>query len=125
MPNYRMKADESGKSTTVNDIKWSETEKRIARKAFEIAYERECTDLARKVRAKAEKITEPDDIWRLHDFLTRKKKEIDKKYDYRYSVLILIFARLIKEGWLDFDDLKGLAEEKIAKISTIVNLQDV
>lgn len=106
----------------MNHIKWSKTEKQIARKAFEKAYERECADLAKKIRAKAEKITEPDEIWHLHDFLHKKKKEIDDKYDYRYSILILVFARLIKEGSLRFDDLEGLAEEKISKISSLVEV---
>ncbi len=48
-----------------------------------------------------------------------KRNEIDEKYDYRYSVLILVFARLIKDGWLSFEDLEGLAEEKIAQIGSI------
>ncbi len=28
-------------------------------------------------------IANPEDIWRLHDFLRDKQKEIDEKYDYR------------------------------------------
>jgi hypothetical protein len=107
----------------VNDTQWSKIEQRIARKAFEKAYERECGDLVNKVRTKAGNITKPGDIWRLHDFLTKKRKEVDEKYDYRYSVLILVFARLIKDGWLDFKDLEGLAEEKIDRIAAFVNLK--
>jgi hypothetical protein len=108
----------------MNDIKWSKTEKEIARKAFEKAYERECADLVNKVRTKAGNITKPGDIWRLHDFLTRKRKEIEKKYDYRYSVLFLVFAQLIKDGWLDFKDLEGLAEEKIGRIAALVDVNE-
>lgn len=107
----------------MHDIKWSKTEQRIARKAFEKAYERECADLVNKIRAKAGNITKPDDIWRLHDFLTRKRKEVDKKYDYRYLVLFLVFGQLIKDGWLDFKDLEGLAEEKIDRITALVNIR--
>ena len=98
------------------------TEKKIARKAFEKAYQRECSDLIEKIRTKAEEITEPDNIWRFHDFLTEKREEIDEKYDYRYSVLILVFARLINDGWLNFDDLKGLAENKIDRIESLINI---
>lgn len=106
----------------MNDIKWTRTEKRIARKAFDSAYERECADIAKRIRAKAERIAEPDDIWRLHDYITDKRNEIDEKYDYRYSVLIIVFARLIRDGWLSFEDLEGLAEEKIAQIASIIRL---
>ncbi len=75
----------------------------------------------RKGRAKAKKIAEPDDIWHLHEFLTEKRDEIDKKYDYRYSKLILVFTRLAKDGWLDFNDLNGLAANKIDRIESLIN----
>jgi hypothetical protein len=61
-------------------------------------------------------------MWHFHDFLTEKRDEIDEKYDYRYSVLILVFARLINDEWLDFDDLKGLAENKIDRIESLISI---
>lgn len=79
----------------MNDFKWSKTEKKIARAAFEKAYQRECSDLIEQIRTKAETITGPDNMWHFHDFLTEKREKIDEKYDYRYSVLIIVFARLI------------------------------
>jgi len=106
----------------MNDVKWSKTEKQIAKRAFEKAYERECDNLTKKIRSKAEKMKEPKDIWHLYDFLKRKTKEIEFKYEYRYSVLILVFARLMKDGWLDFDDLEGLAQEKIDRITALLKL---
>jgi hypothetical protein len=105
----------------MNDFKWSKTEKKIARTAFEKAYQRECSDLIEKIRTKAGEITEPDNMWRFHDFLTEKREEIDEKYDYRYSVLILVFARLVNDGWLDFNDLKGLADNKIDRIKSLID----
>jgi len=105
----------------MNDFKWSKTEKKIARVAFDKAYQRECSHLIEKIHTKAGEITGPDNIWRFHDFLTEKRDEIDKKYDYRYSKLILVFARLINEEWLDFEDLKGLAENKIGRIESLLN----
>jgi len=111
-----------GKLTIVKDLKWSKTEKQIAKNAFEKAYERECADLAKTIRLKAEEITESADIWRLRDFLNKNVKEIENKYDYRYSVLILVFAKLIKDGWLNIDDLKGLGQEKIDRITTLLTL---
>ena len=105
----------------MNDFKWSKTEKKIARIAFDKAYQRECSNLIEKIRTKAREITEPDNIWRFHDSLTEKRDEIDEKYDYRYSVLVLVFARLINDGWLEFYDLKGLAENKIDRIESLIN----
>lgn len=40
-------------------------------------------------------------------------------YDYRYSVLVTVFAGLLREGWITEEDLKGLAAEKIEKIKAI------
>lgn len=105
----------------MNDIKWSKSEKKIARGAFEKAYVRECADFAMKIRAQVEKISKPDDIWDLHKFMTEKIKEIEGKYYYRYSVLILVFARLVKDRWLDFNDLKGLPESKIDCTESLVD----
>jgi len=104
----------------MNHIKWSKSEKKIAREAFEKAYERECSYLAGRIREKANNIRKSDDVWELHDFLTEKRKEVDEKYDYRYSVLDFVFARLTKEGWLEYDDLEGVAEEKIECIKSLL-----
>ena len=95
---------------------WSKKEKAIARRAFEGAYEKECKDLIRQIQMRASEAKEPSNIWRLHDFLTKRIKEIENKYDYRYSMLNLVFARLMQEGWLTVDEIEGLSEDKISKI---------
>lgn len=101
---------------------WSKGEKTIARRAYEQAYDRELTALADEVRRSAQQITEPQHVWALHDFLTRKRKEIDQKYDYRYSQLVFVFARLIRDGWLSEDELAGLGEDKLARIRAWLEL---
>jgi hypothetical protein len=58
-------------------------------------------------------------MWHLHDFLSARRHEVDGKYDYRYSMLIFIFARLVKEGWLHLNELEGLDKSKIAKIAAL------
>ncbi len=103
----------------VSETSWSETEKKIAREAFDRAYERETSALIEKVREKASAIAELDDLWGLHDFLSAKRHDIDGKYDYRYSVLIFVLAGLLKEGWLQLDELKGLEQEKLAKVAAM------
>ncbi len=63
----------------------------------------------------------PKDMWSVQDYLGRQRRETDEKYDYRYSVLISVFAQLIGEGWIDLDDLDGLAEDKTDRIKHIVS----
>jgi hypothetical protein len=36
--------------------------------------------------------------------------------------LILVFGRLLREGWIEVDDLEGLDEEKITKIKYVAEL---
>ena len=107
---------------SMNDIKWTKAEKKVSRSAFDKAYQRECADLIKNLREKANEISKPDDLWLLHNSLTEKRDEIDEKYDYRYSKLILVFARLVKDGWLDFNELKGLTSDKIERIKSLVDL---
>lgn len=95
---------------------WSKKEKAIARQAFDKAYERELDSLMHEVKERANAIKAPEDIWLLHDFLKEKRREINEKYDYRYSQLIFVFGRLLNEGWLGIDDFEGLDEGKITKI---------
>jgi hypothetical protein len=106
----------------MNRITWSKKEKSIARRAFENAYEKECAEIITEMRKKANAASKPEHIWKLHDFLTEKRDQTDDTYDYRYSMLILVFARLIKEGWMKLDDLEGLREEKIEKIRYLLNI---
>jgi len=102
--------------------RWSTSEKQVARRAFDAARGREYKQLLSQTRQMADAMQEPSDLWRLHDFLTETRREIDEKYDYRYSVLIVVFARLIHEGWLSLEELEGLSEEKLAEVEQILEL---
>ncbi len=106
----------------VSDIDWSKAEREIARTAFEKAYEREIKALIEAVRDRASAITKPDDMWQLHDFLSAKRHAIDGKYDYRYSMLIFVFAQLVKEGWLQLKELDGLGTDKLTKIAALTRV---
>ena len=104
----------------MRDLKWSATEKKVARAAFDLALNREIESVRREVEAMLANSSDPRQVWTVHDFLTDKRDEIDLKYDYRYSVLISVFARLVREGWLSEDDLSGLSSEKLEAIKRIV-----
>ena len=102
---------------------WSKHEKAVARKAFHKAYERETVNIVNEVKKMANSIKTPENMWELHDFLTKKRNEIDYKYDYRFSHLIFVFGRLLREGWLKEADLQGLAEDKITQIKKFLLLK--
>jgi len=103
-----------------NEPTWSKSEKAIARKAFDAALEREFQEVIREAKQKAGQIKEPEDLWDLEHYLTQRRKEIDRKYDYRYSQLDLVFARLLREKWIDEEDLRGLGEDKLRAIRSYV-----
>ncbi|MDH3976569.1 MAG: hypothetical protein OEV42_20080 [Deltaproteobacteria bacterium] len=105
------------------EYNWSKKEKKIARQAFDRAYEREMRHLAEKVRKMLDDNEDARAVWRILDMLREEARETDFKYDYRYSVLILIFARLLREGWLMLEDLEGISEEKIEKIREVANIK--
>jgi Asp-tRNA(Asn)/Glu-tRNA(Gln) amidotransferase B subunit len=100
-------------STMMRDLKWSPAEKVIARKAFDRALQAELAEVIREAKNMAGKIEQPAELWELENYLTNRRKEIDRKYDYRYSVLPSVFAILIREGRLREEDLRGLAEDKL------------
>ena len=99
-------------------LHWSTAEKAVARKAFESALKREFEALIRETKQMAAAIAQSDDLWELEDHLTRRRKEIDRVYDYRYSVLLAVFGYLVREGRLRMEELIGLAEDKLASIRT-------
>lgn len=95
---------------------WTNSEKTVARLAFESALALETGALLATLKRKAAQATDPEDIWALHDFLTARRREMDDKYDFRYSQLVFVFARLLREGWLQEEALRGLGQEKLQAI---------
>ena len=104
----------------MNDTAWSKAEKKIAKEAFNKAYQRESKKIIKEI--KNYKLEEPDDIWSLSEMLNKREKDIDQIYDYRYSQLVMIFAILIKRGFLSIKELEGLSEDKLDRITKIINL---
>jgi hypothetical protein len=65
----------------MQDLKWSAAEKVIARKAFNLALERELQAAILEAKSKAAKIQESSDVWDLKQYLTQRRQEIDRIYD--------------------------------------------
>jgi len=83
----------------MRDLKWSPSEKAVARKAFDAALSRELKAVIAETKRLAARIEQPDDLWELERYLTAKRKEIDETFDYRYSVLPLVLGSLIRWYW--------------------------
>jgi hypothetical protein len=97
-------------------MKWSPAEKAVARRAFDLALGRELKAVIREAKDRAAKIHEPSALWELERWLTERRQEIDRKYDYRYSVLPLVLATLLREGRLTEDQLRGLGQDKFEAV---------
>ena len=100
----------------IRRMSWSHAEKAIARKAFERSLQHELETLVHEAKQMAAKIEQPSELWDLVDFLVKRRDEIDRKYDFRYSILPEVFGVLVREGRVSEEELRGLAEEKLAYI---------
>lgn len=98
------------------ELHWSHEEKGVARTAFDSALARENASIRREVENMLQRSREPSAVWDILELLATKQREIARKYDYRYSVLMGVFARLLAEGWITEKDLAGLSAEKLELI---------
>ncbi|MDS3861958.1 hypothetical protein RIF25_14230 [Thermosynechococcaceae cyanobacterium BACA0444] len=106
----------------IKDTGWSEKEKAVAQASLKLAREREIASLMLEVSHQANGMTTLDDLWKLHDFLSARRYDIEGKYEDEYSVLIFVLARLVKEGWLLAEELKGLEEDKLTKVTVLARM---
>lgn len=74
----------------MHELNRSDAEKAVARRAFYLALRKELEALIRDAKGRAAKIEEPSELWGLESWLTKRRREIDRRYDYRYSVLPLV-----------------------------------
>jgi Photoprotection regulator fluorescence recovery protein len=82
-----------------------------------MALGKELEALIREAKGRAARIEEPPELWALESWLTERRREIDRRYDYRYSILPFVFAQLLRDGRLTEDDLHGLEGAKLDLIS--------
>jgi hypothetical protein len=102
-----------------NEPIWSRSEKIIARTAFDAALGRELHEVIQEAKKMASQIQHSSDLWDLEHYLTQRRKEIDRKYDYRYSRLTHVFGRLLHENRLSEEELRGLGEDKLKSIRSL------
>ena len=102
-----------------NEPTWSKSEKGIARRAFDAALGRELHEIIQRAKQMANGIQQSSDLWDLEHYLTQRRKEIDRKYDYRYSQLTHVLGRLLYESRLSEEELRGLREDKLKSIRSV------
>src|SRR6201997_2617957 len=102
-----------------NEPIWSRSEKTVARAAFDAALKRELQEVMQEAKQMANQIKEAADAWDLEHYLTERRKEINRKYDYRYSQLTHVFGRLLYEGRVSEEELSGLREDKLKPIRSL------
>jgi hypothetical protein len=95
---------------------WSRSEKAIARKVFDAALKRELQQVMREAKQIANQIKEPANLWELERYLTQRRKEIDRKYEFRSSRLTWVFGTLLSEHQIREEELHGIGEDKIKAI---------
>ena len=95
---------------------WKPAEKAVARRAFDGALQREFESVIRKAKGLAAAIQQPSDLWDLERYLQTQRAQIDRIFDYRYSVLPNVLADLIRTGRLHENELQGLSDDKLAII---------
>jgi hypothetical protein len=108
--------------TALHDEMWTDREKRIARGVFEGALADELASTIADVKARAAAVVAPEDMWALERHLRERRRDIDRKYDYRYSQLVRVFGQLLREGRIREEQLVGLSEGKLNDIRRCASL---
>jgi hypothetical protein len=82
-----------------DEIPWTGSEKKAARRAFDRAFERQCASIVTEARRMMR--AGPTEIWRVHSYLSGQRKIVDRIYDYRYSVSRRALEAIALEGYRD------------------------
>ena len=108
----------------MRDFTWSDGEKKLARGVFEGALQAELAEVMADFKSRAAAAMTPDGVWELEGYLRGKRTGIDRKYDYRYSQLISVFAQLLREERVREAQLAGFSEEKLAAIRLMAGIEE-
>ena len=84
----------------MDKLKWSESEKNLSRRVFDAALKAELSGIMAEFKSRATAAATPEEMWALEDYLSMKRRDVDAKCDYRYSQLLFVFGRLVREGHL-------------------------
>lgn len=105
-----------------NEPTWSRSERAIARAVFDAALDRELHELMQEVKQMASQIKQPSDLWDVEQYLTQRRKDIDRKYEFRSSRLTRVFGTLLYERRVSETELRGLHQNKLKAIHSCAKL---
>lgn len=106
----------------MHDLKWSASEKKIARRVYEAALQQELGETMTRFKEMAARAEESADMWDVERWLAHQRRDIETKYDFRYSQLIIVFGRLLRENRITEERLAGLGDDKLSYIARIATL---
>ena len=95
---------------------WTEQEQAVGITALNRAQARTIERLIADLHRQVIELQSADQIWQLHDFLSIQRHGIEGRFEFRQESILFVFASLVKEGFLNLDELQGLDAEKLAKI---------
>lgn len=104
-----------------SDLKWSPSEKKVARAAFDKALEVALGKTLAEFKKKASDAATFSDMWEIEDHLRQQRRNLEQMFDYRYSQLIVVFGGLIRKGYLDEKLLAGLSQDKREEIDRFLS----
>ena len=114
-----MGATEQKQGRKMSDLKWSSSEKKIAREAYDAALKAAITELMAEFKRQASAAASAADLWAVEAYLREQRKEIGEMFDYRYSQLPLVFGWAIRMGYVGEERLAGLSEDKLKIVRSL------
>jgi hypothetical protein len=105
----------------MSSLKWSASEKRVARAAYDRALEAAISKVMAEFKRRASSAASASDMWSIEDYLREARKEIGQMFDYRYSQLPLVLAWVIRDGYMNEESLAGLPEDKLRAIRSLAD----
>ena len=84
-----------------HDLKWSPSEKKIARKAYDTALEAALAKVMAEFKRRADAVATPSNMWDVEDYLCQQRREIEETFGYRYSQLPFVLPASFEKGiWM-------------------------
>ena len=80
--------------------------------------------MIQEAKKMASQIKQPSDLWDLEHYLTERRKEINRKYDFRDSRLKDVLGRLLYENRIREEELRGLREDKMKSIRSFASFSE-
>jgi photoprotection regulator FRP-like protein len=83
---------------------------------------RELQDATQKAKQMANQIKEPAGVWELERYLTQRRKDIDRKYEFRSSRLTQVFGMLWYERRITKEELAAYNRNSTKKIRSCAKM---